>query len=74
VDHKLTVVKFTDGPRVEAGLPTELFALPLPDFTASFPNTYTVAANGERFLANTAVPNAPAAPISVVLNWTAKRP
>jgi eukaryotic-like serine/threonine-protein kinase len=71
--RELTSVKFRDGSRVEAGLPVELFELPVPGPRPSYPSTYAVAADGRRFLVNTIVRDAPSAPISVVLNWTAKR-
>ena len=54
-DRKLTTVEFAKGPGSEAGLPRELFELPVPELSASFPNTYAVAADGQRFLVNTAV-------------------
>jgi hypothetical protein len=55
----------------QAGVPVELFALPVPDLKASFPSTYSVVAGDQQFLVNTVVSNASPPAISVVLNWSA---
>jgi hypothetical protein len=70
--HKLMSVRLRPGSRFEAGVPTELFEMPVPDLVAAFPNNYVVSADGQRFLVNTVVPDAPSSPISVVINWAAE--
>jgi len=69
--HKLMAVQVRLQPTFEASVPVELFALPVPDFKASFPSTYAVAAGDQQFLVNTVVPSASPPAISVVLNWNA---
>jgi Tol biopolymer transport system component len=70
--HKLISVKLQPGARFEAGLPVELFEMPIPDLVASFPNNYLASADGQRFLVNTLVRDAPSPQISVVINWAAE--
>jgi eukaryotic-like serine/threonine-protein kinase len=70
--HKLMSVTVGLGSTFEAGLPKELFEVPVPDVVASFPNSYVVTTDGRRFLVNTVVRDAPSSPISVVVNWAAE--
>jgi eukaryotic-like serine/threonine-protein kinase len=70
--HKLMSVKLRPGSTFEAGVPTELFEMPVPDLVPSFPNNYVVTADGQRFLVNTVIRDAPSSPISVVINWAAE--
>lgn len=63
------------GSTFEVGSPRALFqtravATPLV-FTVSSPSSYTVTADGRRFLVNTPVEETAPAPIQVVLNWAA---
>jgi hypothetical protein len=46
--------------------------MPIPVLVASFPNNYVVSADGQRFLVNTLVRDAPSSQISVVINWAAE--
>jgi serine/threonine protein kinase len=70
--QKLMSVKIQPGSRFEAGVPAELFEMPIPVLVASFPNNYVVSADGQRFLVNTLVRDAPSSQISVVINWAAE--
>jgi hypothetical protein len=67
-------VKLQPGSRFEAGVPAKLFEMPVPDLVPAFPNSYVATADGQRFLVNTVVPDAPSSPISVVMNWAAELP
>ena len=71
-NYKLMSVSLRPGLKFEAGLPEELFEIPVPDIVPSFPSNYAVTADGQRFLVNTVLQDAVSSPISVVLNWTAE--
>ena len=68
--RKLMSAKLHAGASFHAAVPEELFELPLPEPVAAFANSYSVSADGRRFLVNTLIRNSPSSPISVVLNWT----
>ena len=70
--HKLMSVEVRQKSTFQAGVPRELFRMVIPDLGPSFPSNYEVVDQGQRFLVNTLVPNAPSSPISVVVNWTAE--
>ena len=70
-DRKLMAVDVKLGSTFEAGVPKPLFG-PLGVLTLTdFRNHYAVTADGQRFLINTTIEGADAAPITVVVNWTA---
>ena len=70
-DRKLTAVQVNGGATFASGQPVPLFQTRVPpsNFNATW-NNYVVAADGQRFLINNVVQDT-AAPITVVLNWTA---
>jgi hypothetical protein len=51
-------------------VPRELFDTHVPLTGNPYRSNYAVTANGQRFLVNTRIENAPS-PINVILNWTA---
>ena len=55
----------------EAGIPKPLFQTRVSPGVVPYPPTYDVTAEGQRFLLNTLIEDAPASPITVVLNGTA---
>ena len=59
----------TEGSTVEAGIPAVLFEAPMPQIIPR--NRYVAAANGQRFLVNTAVDDKSTPTFTVVLNWMA---
>jgi serine/threonine protein kinase/Tol biopolymer transport system component len=72
-DSKMMAVPVTAGANFEARTPVALFqaaprqAIPIYDLFV-----YDVSRDGQRFLINTQVKQAESAPMSIVLNWTAK--
>lgn len=72
-DSKMMAVPVTTGTNFEARTPIVLFQAtprqPIPIFDLF---VYDVSRDGQRFLINTQVKQAESAPMSVVLNWTAK--
>jgi eukaryotic-like serine/threonine-protein kinase len=56
----------------EAGVPQPLFEMRLPFILGTSVDFYYAAADGQRFLVNTPVGEATAAPLVVVVNWTAE--
>ena len=66
-------VPVTTGTNFEARTPIALFQAtprqPIPIFDLF---VYDVSRDGQRFLTNTQVKQAESAPLSIVLNWTAK--
>jgi Tol biopolymer transport system component len=71
-DQQLMAVPVTTEGRFEAGTPTALFATRLDPIGVpiSGRKQYVVSADGMRFLLNQPRPDAPPAPITVVLNWS----
>jgi Tol biopolymer transport system component len=75
-DQSLMSVKIQDRStathaELQFGKPTPLFKAPLFQDAANFlPAQYAVSDNGQRFLLNVPI-DGPAAPITVILNWTA---
>jgi len=72
-DSKVMAVPVTTGANFEARTPTALFQAaprqPIPIYDLF---VYDVSRDGQRFLINTQVKQAESAPMSIVLNWTAK--
>jgi eukaryotic-like serine/threonine-protein kinase len=72
-DSKMMAVPVTTGANFEARTPVALFQAaprqPIPIFDLF---VYDVSRDGQRFLINTQVKQAESAPMSIVLNWTAK--
>jgi predicted Ser/Thr protein kinase len=72
-DSKVMAVPVTIGANFEARTPVALFQAaprqPIPIFDLF---VYDVSRNGQRFLINTQVKQPDSAPMSIVLNWTAK--
>jgi hypothetical protein len=72
-DSKMMAVPVTTGANFEARTPVALFQAaprqPIPIFDLF---VYDVTRDGQRFLINTQVKQAESAPMSIVLNWTAK--
>jgi Tol biopolymer transport system component len=72
-DSKVMAVPVTTGANFEARTPVALFQAtprqPIPIFDLF---VYDVSRDGQRFLINTQVKQAESAPMSIVLNWTAK--
>jgi Tol biopolymer transport system component len=70
-DHSLMAVEVKPGERFEASPPKPLFTTCDPFFwTDYYQSTYDVAADGQRFIFNCPVEKA--APVEVLVNWTAK--
>ena len=74
-NRTLMVVNVKLGSTFEAGSPKPLFqtraAVTPGVFTVSTPSSYTVSADGRRFLVNTLTEETASIPIQVVLNWPA---
>ena len=72
-DSKLMAVPVTTGNNFDLGTPIALFQTS-PRQPISFNNlfVYDVSRDGQRFLINTPVKQAQAAPMSIILNWPAK--
>ena len=73
-DRSLMAVSVRTGVTVEPGPPTRLFQtlmsnVPIGGYTR---NQYVVGAKGQRFLINQTTGNAYPAPITVLVNWTAR--
>jgi Tol biopolymer transport system component/tRNA A-37 threonylcarbamoyl transferase component Bud32 len=69
-DHNLMAVEVKPGDRFEVSPPRALFVTCDPFFwTAYYESTYDAAADGQRFIFNCPVEKA--APVEVVVNWTA---
>jgi eukaryotic-like serine/threonine-protein kinase len=72
-DSKMMAVPVTTGANFEARTPVALFQAtprqPIPIFDLF---VYDVSRDGQRFLINTQVKQPESAPMSIVLNWTAK--
>ena len=72
-NSKMMAVPVTTGANFEARTPVALFQAaprqPIPIFDLF---VYDVSRDGQRFLINTQVKQAESAPMSIVLNWTAK--
>lgn len=70
-DKKVMAVAVkADGPTFEVGTPKALFDLHVPSFN-SVQAQFAVAADGQKFLVANSYGELSAAPIQVVLNWTA---
>ena len=61
-------VAVTLEPRFSAGIPQQLFKRRLQADNPGAPS-WTVTADGKKFLLNAALPTSQAAPVTVVLNW-----
>jgi hypothetical protein len=70
-DRKLMAVDIQAESTFQAGLPRPLFDVRVSGLT-DVRTHYAVAADGRRFLVNTIDETDVAAPITVVLNWTAR--
>ena len=72
-DGKMMTVPVTVGVNFDAGRPVALFqATPRQPISNFDLFVYDVSRDGQRFLINTRVKQAESAPMTVVLNWTAK--
>src|ERR1700756_27955 len=72
-ERKIMAAPVTTGTNFDVGTPVALFqATPRPPILVYDLFVYDVSRDGQRFLINTQVKQAEAAPMSVVLNWTAK--
>ncbi len=72
-DGKIMAASVTLGANFDAGTPVALFqATPRQPVSITELFVYDVSRDGQRFLINTQVKQAESAPMSVVLNWTAK--
>jgi hypothetical protein len=74
-DRKLMAVEVRAGETFQPGVPRVLFTAPVnpPGVTTHglLAYQYDVSADGQRFLINALLEEAPASPITVVLNWMA---
>jgi len=70
-DGKFMAVPVNTGARFEAGVPKALFQTAFVGFPFGGSNHYGVSADGQRFLMNVPTGEGSAAPITVVVNWTA---
>ena len=68
--NKLMSVAIPPGDALNSGVPKELFDTHVPLTGNPYRSNYAVTADGQRFLINTRVEDAPSA-INVILNWTA---
>lgn len=72
-ERKIMAAPVTTGTNFDVGTPVALFqATPRPPILVYDLFVYDVSRDGQRFLINTQVKQPEAAPMSVVLNWTAK--
>ena len=72
-DGKMLAAPVTMGAKLDAGTPVALFQPTLREQVSSSDLfVYDVSRDGQRFLINTPVKQAETAPMTVVLNWTAK--
>jgi hypothetical protein len=69
---KLMAVEIQAGAEFEAGLPKELFEVPIQFEFRSGRRPYDVTADGEHFIVNTVSEDAASSHATVVLNWTAE--
>ncbi|HWW16828.1 MAG TPA: protein kinase [Candidatus Dormibacteraeota bacterium] len=73
LDGKMMAAPVTTGAHFDAGTPVALFqSTPRQPVLVYDLFVYDVSRDGERFLINTQVKQGESAPMSVVLNWTAK--
>ena len=72
-DGQVMAVPISAGPSFEAGTPKALFRTQalIPRLTVAARGQYVVSADGQRFLVQASTETASAAPITVVLDWTA---
>jgi hypothetical protein len=73
-DGQLMAVPIQGDTTLEIGTPVPLFRLRLlngPNGAQGFRAQYDVTRDGQKFLLNVPVEDAPTPPITVVLNWTA---
>ena len=68
-EGKMMTVDITAGPRIDSGIPRELFDTGLTQIPGN--DQYAVTPDGQRFLILKPLAEAEAAPITVVVNWTA---
>jgi Tol biopolymer transport system component len=72
-DSKMMAAAVTTGATFDAGPPAALFqTTPRQAVSTNDQFAYDVSRDGQRFLINTQVKQAETAPMSVILNWTAK--
>jgi Tol biopolymer transport system component len=74
VDGRLMAVPITGASAPDAGAAVPLFEARMlngPTIPAGFRQQYDVARDGQRFLLNVPLEEAPTSPITVVINWTA---
>ncbi len=69
-DNKLMSVPIPGGNAFDRGVPKALFDTRVPLTGNPYRSNYAVTADGQRFLVNTRIEDAPS-PINVILNWTA---
>jgi hypothetical protein len=65
---KLTSVAIPGGDAFKAGAPKELFEVRVPLTGNPYRTNYAVTADGQRFLVNTRIEDAPS-PVNVIVNW-----
>ena len=66
---KLTSVAIPGGDAFKAGVPKELFDVRVPLTGNPYRTNYAVTADGQRFLVNTRIDDAPS-PVNIIINWT----
>ena len=71
LDGTLTAVPVNAAETFESGPPQRLFQTRVPFLGSIYRSDYEVVGDGRRFLVNTLMEGAAAAPITVVVNWTA---
>ncbi len=69
-NNKLMSVAISGGNAFDFGVPKALFDTRVPLTGNPYRSNYAVTANGQRFLVNTRIEDAPS-PINIILNWTA---
>jgi Tol biopolymer transport system component/predicted Ser/Thr protein kinase len=73
LDQRLMVVELRTAAVFQTGAPRALFQLRTLPGSFTLPHLYDVTADGKRFLVNTLQEAAAQAPVSVVVNWAARR-
>ena len=71
-DRTLMAVPVKAESTFEAGIPVPLFRAPVSAGIVPYPATYDVSADGQRFLMNAIVEEAPVSRVAVVVNWEAE--
>jgi hypothetical protein len=70
-DRTLMAAPVSLRPTLSVGIPGPLFRTRVPVMGNPYRNNYVASADGQRFLVNTAPPDAPTPAIHVVLDWRA---